>query len=77
MVFQKTESTLDPFGDESDGVKGRDPFERQLTNARGERRDQGRARSSPTTMRRASANAPQRAGAAQRKVAMSRPGPES
>jgi len=33
-------------GDEHDGVKRRDPFEIQLANNRGERRDPGRARSS-------------------------------
>jgi hypothetical protein len=33
-------------GDGHGGVKTGHPFERQLANARGERRDQGRARSS-------------------------------
>jgi hypothetical protein len=49
-----------------------------LLNARGERRDQGplvvlSSASIATTTRRSSTNAPQRAGALQRKAAMSAP----
>jgi hypothetical protein len=71
-------------GDERAGVKRRHSFERPTLvvphrSARAKRRGQGRARprartrppASPSRTRRSTANAPQRAGAAQRKVAMS------
>jgi len=66
-------------GGEHGGVESGHPFNRQVANARGERRNRERVRSrytrppsSPTTMRRSSTNAAQRGGAQRGKLAIDR-----